>query len=321
MSRSAVSRVTNRDRIGWAANEQQRRTRTAKAFFFFAVLGVFASVAFAMGVDAGAHFISARFWVRSSLLLNRITGIRLDDAWLKPVMVEVEPGVHMLLDPSDLVSHNILLTGGWQGEVWNAIASNLTEGSVFLDVGAHIGYDTLRGSKQVGPTGKVIAFEPNPKTLELLRGNLEASKAGNVIVQPIACADKEGVLTLYDSAGHGNSGASSLSQETAAEWHAESLPSYTVRGRPIDDVVEEIGLARLDVIKMDIEGAETIAIRGARRTLLRFRPVVITEVSAHLLENLGSSVAELTALMAELGYAQHRVIDEVDWEWIPSVTR
>jgi len=272
-----------------------------------------------LGLDSAIHFIPQRFLLRTSFLLEHLTGSRLrviNPASLKPVRVQVESGINLLLDPGDKVAESILLAGSWQPEVWGALANGLSEGSVMLDVGAHIGWDTLKASVKVGPTGKVISFEPNPRTLEILRGNIAASKATNVIVEAIACTDKEQTLTLYDSTSEGNSGASSLSLSTADEKGLGTLPSYTVRGRPIDDVVRELGLTRLDVIKMDIEGAETMAIRGARETLLRFHPRIVTEVDDDHLKNLGSSVKELTALMEELGYTQHKILDEQDWEWI-----
>src|SRR5437868_2900333 len=84
---------------------------------------------------------------------------------LRPARVTVEPAVNFLLDPRDLVPLTILRTGEWQPEVWESLSPKLREGSVFLDVGAHIGYFSLKAAPKVGKTGRVIAFEPNPETL------------------------------------------------------------------------------------------------------------------------------------------------------------
>src|SRR6266700_2683994 len=134
---------------------------------------------------------------------------------LLPVRVEIQPGVSLLLDPRDYIPRTILQEGEWQPEVWRAISSGLSTGSVFLDVGAHIGYDTLKASVRVGKAGLVVAFEPNPPTLTLLRDNIAASHATNVIVEPIACVAEERVLVLYDSTQQGNSAAASLSRSNA----------------------------------------------------------------------------------------------------------
>ena len=234
---------------------------------------------------------------------------------LKPVRVEVEPGVNLLLDPEDLISQEILITGAWQPPVWRSIANGLSAGAVFLDVGAHIGYETIKASVIVGQSGRVVSFEPNPGTLEQLRGNVVASHAATVIIEPIACTDKEQMLTLYDSTSEGNSGSSSLSLANADEAGRGSLPSYTVRGRPIDDVVRELGLTRLDVIKVDVEGAEYLVLRGARETLLRFHPKLVMEVVPAQLANLGATVSDLVSLLTELGYGPGKQVDPTDWEW------
>jgi len=232
---------------------------------------------------------------------------------MRPVRVEVEPGVSLLLDPADDVARTILISrqAMWEPEVWGSIAGGLSEGAVFLDVGAHIGYDSLKASHVVGDTGKVVAFEPNPNTLAMLKGNIEASHVRNIIVQPIACTDSEQTLTLFDSTLGGNSGSSSLSRENAG---ARSR-SYQVRGRPIDDVVAELGLSRVDVLKADIEGAELMALRGAAQTLKRFGPKLILEVVPRQLANMGTSVEALEAFIREFGYGPPRVVDYKNKEW------
>jgi len=276
------------------------------------------------GLDAGFDFIPQRFLLRAERLWQGVLGSDLpgiNGNKLKPVRVEVERGVNLLLDPADYIPRTILISGSWQPKVGETISKWLTEDSVMLDVGAHIGYFTLKAGAIVGKEGKVIAFEPNPKTLKNLRSNIAASGATNIIVQPIACTDYEQIITLHDSTAGGNSGLSSFLPTTGQESYSEVLPSYSVRGRPIDDVVRELGLTRVDVVKVDVEGAETMVIRGARETLKLFHPVVVMEMSDSRLRDMGSSLEELAALMMELGYTDHRVIDPwdedvKDWEWI-----
>lgn len=294
----------------------------AKCFLVIVVGFAIGSISF--GLDANFHFVPQRFLLRVDYLSKRVFGSALpgiDIYTLKPVRVEVERGINLLLDPADLVPWSIMVSGNWQPELWSSISNRLSEGSVMLDIGAHIGYFTLKAGAKVGKSGKVIAFEPNPRTLKVLHGNIAASDATNVIVQPIACTDNDRIIALYDSTAEGNSGASSLSVNTASESYTDSLPTYSVRGRPIDDVVRELGLTRIDLIKVDVEGAETMVIRGAQETLKRFNPIVITEVNDSALRDMGSNVEELTALMAKLGYTQHKVIKSrdiyaSDWEWI-----
>ena len=202
-------------------------------------------------------------------------------------------------------------TSRWEPEVWAAISSGLNEGAVFLDVGAHIGYDTLKAASLVGTSGRIVAFEPNPLTLAILRSNVEASGARNVTIQPIACTDSEQELTLYDSRRTGNSGSSSLSSDNAGD----AGTPYTVRGRPIDSVVAELGLRRIDVLKADVEGAELLVLRGAAQSVRRFHPKLIMEVVPRQLKNMGTSVEELESFIRSLGYNRERMVDYKNKEY------
>jgi FkbM family methyltransferase len=246
-------------------------------------------------------------------LVRRLEPVFIQIGLLQPVRVEVEPGVSLLLDPADDISRTILVSraGRWEPEVWRSISSGLSDGAVFFDVGAHIGYDSLKAATTVGERGRVVAFEPNPNTLTQLRSNIDASGARNVIVQPIACTDTETTLTLFDSTLGGNSGATSLSRENAGPV----TRSYTVRGRPIDDVVKELAIGRLDVLKADVEGAELIVLRGATETLKRFHPKLILEVVPRQLANMGTSVEELESFVRSLGYKTVRTVDYKNKEY------
>src|ERR1019366_2953224 len=142
-----------------------------------------------------------------------------------------------------------------------------------------------------------------------------ASHTANVIVEPIACTDREQILTLYDSTSEGNSGASSLALTNADELHKGTLPSYTVQGRPIDHVVSELRLERVDVIKVDVEGAEYLVLGGLRETRRRFHPKVVMEVVPFQLAAMNATTGDLISLMNELGYGPHKQVDADDWEW------
>jgi len=234
---------------------------------------------------------------------------------LGPARMRVD-GVSFLLDPRDLVPLTILRTGEWQPEVWNSAAPVLSEGSVFFDVGAHIGYFSMKGAARVGKTGRVVAFEPNPETLRLLRDNVAANHFENVIVEPIACTDREQTLTLY-AAPEVNTGASSLSQDNASVSSVEAARPFTVRGRPIDDVVQELGLTRVDAMKIDVEGAEVIVLRGAVKTLNRFHPKLVIEVVPRQLASFHTTVDDLTSLIRGAGYNLSKALtsEQTDWEW------
>ena len=236
---------------------------------------------------------------------------------LPPVRVQVEPQASFLLDPRDLVSVTILRTGSWQPEIWQSLSSSLGAGSVFLDVGAHIGYFSIKAAPQVGPNGRVVAFEPNPETLKLLRDNVAVNHAENIVVEPIACTDRVQNLTLY-AAPNVNTGASSLSQQNASISAGDLPRPYSVRGRPIDDVVRELNLSRVDAIKIDVEGAEVSVLRGALQTLTRFHPKIVVEVIASQLASFQTTPEDVSSVIKSAGYNVSKPLnpEAADWEWI-----
>ena len=219
-----------------------------------------------------------------------------------PVWVQVEPGVTMLLDPYDSISGYILAFGEWEPMTWHELEQHVPAGGTFVDVGAHIGWYSLKAAKAVGPKGRVIAVEPNHETLLRLRDNIRASGASAVIVvAPVACSDSETTLKFY-AAPRANTGESSLSSRNASQQGAVAA-SYQVRARRLDDIVREAGVTRVDAVKIDVEGAELLVLKGAVETLARYRPVVAVELVDRQLKSMGASVEEVKAFLRSHGYA------------------
>jgi FkbM family methyltransferase len=231
--------------------------------------------------------------------------------------MQVEPGIKMQLDPYDLVSATILQTGKWEPESVRAVADHLPKNGTFVDVGAHIGYYSLKAAGMVRPNGHVLAIEPNPQTLPKLRGNIQASDASSVSVWPVACAGSESTLQFY-AAPRSNTGESSLSKENASQ---DGPPTATsVRARPLDAIVKEAKLDRVDVIKIDVEGAEFEVLKGSAQTLADFHPVLIVELVPSQLKSMGTSVDAVTQFLTSRGYTASRHVDLTNVEFVPAKT-
>lgn len=221
-----------------------------------------------------------------------------------PIWVQVEPHLTMLLDRNDYVDRTILVAGVWEPETWHSLSEHIQSGAVFVDVGAHIGYYSLKAAKVVGPGGRVLAIEPNPETVRRLRGNIQASGAPAITVVPVACSDSDGTLELFAAAG-GNTSASSLSKENASN-SGPVTTSFHVQARRLDAIIEESGVTRVDVIKIDVEGAELTVLKGAQETLDRYHPVVTVELIESQLKSMGTSSAEVARFFKGHGYtARH----------------
>jgi FkbM family methyltransferase len=140
-------------------------------------------------------------------------------------------------------------------------------GDVVLDCGAHVG--TFSHLALERGAAKVIAVEPDPVNLECLRRNFrEEIAAGKLVVAPVGVWSSEGTFKL--SLGRGNSGMNSLVINRGGE-------SIDVRTTTIDKLLAELKIGRVDFVKMDIEGAEREAIKGANATIARDKPRLMIE--------------------------------------------
>jgi FkbM family methyltransferase len=136
-------------------------------------------------------------------------------------------------------------------------------GDVVMDAGAHLGEST-RNALRLGAS-KVIAIEPSPENVRAFRRNLGTQIAdGRIVIVEKGVYDREGVLSFES---HKSWNGEFVDQHAAHGGTIEQLPVTT-----IDALVAQLKLTRLDFIKMDIEGSETYALKGATETLRRFKP-------------------------------------------------
>jgi len=168
-------------------------------------------------------------------------------------------GMVFVVDPGDFgVGLEISSTGEYEDVVRGACLRDLRDGMTFLDIGAHVGLYAVPAAKAVGPTGSVIAVEPDPHNRSLLMTNVEANGATNVTVVGVAISDKAGLLTLHRSAF--NTGDHQL-------FHGgRGRRGIEVQVETVDRLMAPRG-GRVDVIKMDVQGAEAKAFSGMQETL------------------------------------------------------
>lgn len=148
----------------------------------------------------------------------------------------------------------------------NMLAALASPGAVAMDGGANQGVFTVHLARLVGPAGVVYAFEPQRLTYQLLCGNLALNSLANVHAIQAALGAEAGtaVIPVPDLENPVHTGGAHVLPEGAGE----QVPVVTIDG---------LNLPRLDLLKLDIEGHERLAIRGARRTIERCRPVIYVE--------------------------------------------
>jgi FkbM family methyltransferase len=214
-----------------------------------------------------------------------------------------------------------LLTEAHEAETRQVARRLLRPGMVALDVGAHVGYYARLFSQAVGPGGRVLAFEPHPRNFQALQHNLRACP--NVEALALAVGEARGNAQLHDYLMMSASGSLNyderLRETQQAGIQAGDLAPrlkdfqpqvYTVPVVPLDELLEERGLQRVDFVKMDIEGAELGALRGLRRTLQRSPDLaLIMEYNPLGLRAFGTEPLAALDEMAALGLRRWQIIE------------
>jgi len=203
-----------------------------------------------------------------------------------------------------------LLASGFEEPEYAFVLRFLKKGMVVLDVGANEGYYTLLASKCVGPGGRVIGFEPSPRERRRLRMNLWMNHCTNARVEGLALCSEEGQANFHVVEG--------------AETGCNSLrpPDIEGRTRPVqvavgtlDQYLRQNAIQRVDFMKMDIEGAELSALRGAASLLRTLpRPVLLIEVFEIRTRPWGYSSRDIVKILTDAGYLLYRPAGNGDLE-------
>jgi FkbM family methyltransferase len=171
----------------------------------------------------------------------------------------------------------------------------LRPGMAVLDLGANIGFLSLLAASLVGPEGHVFAVEPNPRNTRLLEASRRENGFGNITILQVAASSAHGLLVLNASFSNGTTSA--LPDTAGSIFAAETVPALRIDALlPVD--------RRIDLIKIDVEGAEYPALLGCEATLRRHRPSIITEFSPGLMPGIsGIEGPAYLSWLAGLDYA------------------
>jgi FkbM family methyltransferase len=207
-------------------------------------------------------------------------------------------GFRIHVDPTDYaVGHTVARTGSYEPEVSATLREVLEKGATFVDIGANIGWFSLLGASLVGPAGRVIAVEPNPLNVALLRRSAEDNGFDNIEVLEVALADAPGVVALETDGSNGRVIAINGPPPKPV------AASFVVATYPLDALLDRAGVGRVDTMKIDVEGAEPLVLRGATKMLARDRPVIISEFFPLALDSSpGGSAESYLDLLRQFGY-------------------
>lgn len=196
------------------------------------------------------------------------------------------------LRPENFLDRQILLRGAFEPKTTRLVRRFVRPGMRVLDVGANIGYFSTIIASLVGPDGKVWAFEPTDAYRQRLAWHLEANGlAGRVKVLDYGLSDRQQSLEI-------------AMEESTASLHPTTAGGdrQTVQLRRLDDVAGELGIDRIDFVKVDIDGHEPYFLAGARQTILKHQPVMVMEFNQASLDAASSDVRKLYEELVGMGY-------------------
>jgi FkbM family methyltransferase len=188
-------------------------------------------------------------------------------------------------------------------------------GDTVVDMGANIGYFTMLAARAVGPTGRVISFEPEPTNFRFLSRNIELNGFKNVTAFQKAVSETNGTTELficnYDSGHHTINqvgGVEALARGRAYE--GISVKIDTVR---VDDVLKELDVGKVDVVKIDVEGAEALAFKGMPNLLRQDGVKIFAEYFPLLIGKMGSDPRTfLNSLFTDYGLKVYVIEGDYD---------
>jgi FkbM family methyltransferase len=240
-------------------------------------------------------------WVRAaSAIIRRLPAGRYHAIGRMPRVAPFSAALGPLrfaCDLGDDIAREVCFTGMYAPQETRMVRRWLRPGHTFVDVGANWGYFALIGAERVGPAGRVLALEPDARMYDLLRANLERNRLHWALPLPAAAAEGAGTarLAVWPD-GTGNRGVSSL------ELDGTGVEVQTVA---LDSLLDEHGLDRVDLVKIDVEGAEARVLRGMtdglsrgryRRILLELHPGIVPGI-----------VAQTSELLRAAGLSGYRV--------------
>ena len=232
-------------------------------------------------------------------------------------------GFRIYMDPSGYLSQKFQ---DFEPEETAFVESVLKPGDTFVDVGASIGWYTLNAARKVGASGRVYAFEPDPRSVELLRKNVAANGLDNVTVVPKAVSETTGSKkfflrktrwannSFYDPLKDPKILVLPFIQGNSTEGFAEEVDIETIS---LDDYLKN---ARVNVMKMDTEGAEHLVQKGALGVFRNNRDItVISEFIPLYIASSGGNPEEFLRTFVNLGFSISEISDETK-KIVPATT-
>jgi FkbM family methyltransferase len=230
--------------------------------------------------------------------------------WPWPFPVRLTTGHTIYVDLRSAIGRGIMAAGIFDPALAEFITNNLSTGSVFIDVGANVGFFSVLAQSKIGSEGEVHAFETDPRSIHCLWLTRSTNRLSNMTIYPVALGEVSGTVGLSVTPDPGHT---SITQREA------SLLPYPVL--PLDTWVGVFNPKAQYLVKVDVEGAELQVLKGARQFLERFQPTVICEaVESHLMR-FNVQQRDLLQFMESIGYNCNKITGTHDINFVFNPTK
>ncbi len=241
-----------------------------------------------------SRFGGRLYWFAQEALMKRLhrSGHRYRSVSIRHVDLDVD-----ITDVSGRMS--FFYSSPYRKQVVDAMITALKPGDVFLDVGAHLGYFSMIAARVVGPSGRVVAFEPHERMQDELRNIVARNKVERIVeIVPAAVVEREMDCTLFTS--EGAAARTTVEPDRSPVKDSKLRPSTVVHGTSLDVwLAPRPSIAsRVRCIKIDVQGAESRVVAGMARTLLASGVTILCDTS------IGS---EADLALERAGYRRHRI--------------
>lgn len=222
------------------------------------------------------------------------------------MLVESDRGFRFILKfPEDTGWECIAFYDTFEEGTVRTLEKIVDKGWTVYDVGANLGWYSLLLAKLVGSSGRVHAFEPTPPTFEKLSKHILLNGVDNTVLNWLALSAEEGVVRIntFEGLPHGHNSLSTFGRSDAKSYDVESIK--------LDSYWERQGFHHVDLIKMDVEGAEMLVLSGASRFIGGDSgPIWVIEMNQETAKDFGYSTGDIIDLFNSYGdYAYWRIVD------------
>lgn len=230
----------------------------------------------------------------TSLEFSRRENLLLGERMTEGLTLKKLKDFSMYASENDAAVGRHILEDSYEPHVTSVFRARLRPGMHVVDVGANIGYFTMLSASIVGPSGSVLAVEPNAESVKVLEASRRANSFEQVTVLQVAAGRAPGLLVLNPS--YSNGMTSAPPDDVSALMRSITVPSFQ-----LDDLIPHD--RTIDFVKIDVEGAEYNALLGASETLQRCHPTVVSEFSPDMMPGIsGIDGRGYLRFLLDLGY-------------------